>query len=484
MTDIHCPLEEAAAISRHEPALASPERDVLFFDYNELVWAVAENLRRSGITPGERIALYLPANWAYPVFLFGVIRAGAVACPLSSRLPREGVRRQLEWIHCTKIIAFRKEPGSDPLPGIELLDPDTLLVMPEDFIHEHGSLRVDLEQPATILFTSGSSGRPRAVLHTYGNHYYSARASNANIRLRSHDKWLMNLPMYHVGGIGILFRCILGGAAVMFPERGESIAEAQQATGATHLSLVPTQLQRLMMGGLPPSIKKVKAILLGGAPIDPGSLASALHAGLPVYGTWGMTETASQVTTVTPVTPKTKRATAGLPLKHCEVKIADDGEILVRGSSLFKGYVEGDAVTRPVDAEGWFATGDLGRLDDDGYLQVMGRKDNMFISGGENIQPEEVEQVMVVRPDVNRVVVVPVEDAEFGARPVAFVDGPVRSTEAWCSELEKILPRFKVPIAYFAWPDDGSGPDEKVNRESFRQLAEALRLANELEAND
>lgn len=474
MTTIACPLREAAQISRQEGAIFGPDRDLLYSEWDELATRVAANLKQLGLGPGDRIALFLPQDWRYPVILMGVIRAGAVACPLSTRQPRDAVIDQLRWINCRAVVAYSREAQtSEDLPCAQL-HPDTLLAEPESRVSPE-AIRYALDQPATILFTSGSTGDPKAVQHSIGNHYYSARGSNNNLRIRSHDRWLMQVPIYHVSGLSIVFRCMLSGAGIAMPGREESLVEAISGYGATHLSLVPTQLRRLLADPeAEQRMKKIKAILLGGSALDEQALKQAFHRGWPVYPTYGLTEMASQVTTVPVLTPPERRYYAGSPLAYRELQIALDGEILVRGSCLFQGYVQGDAVDPAVDAEGWFHTGDLGTLDEEQRLKVNGRKDDMFISGGENIHPAVIERAMMNLGGIDRVLVVPVTDKEFGQRPVAFVLGSQRTAEAWPALLRPVLAGFQIPVAFLAWPEGESWQSDKPNRENFALLAEAM----------
>jgi len=184
------------------------------------------------------------------------------------------------------------------------------------------------------------------------------------------------------------------------------------------------------------------------------------------------------VTCTTRGTPPPERPSSGQLLHYRQLKIADDGEILVRGETLFRGYARGDDTERPFDADGWFATGDMGDLDDQGYLRVSGRRDNLFISGGENIHPEEIEQALAAAAGVERVMVVPIPDAEFGARPVAFVattqDAPLK-TETILKGLASILPRFKLPAAIYAWPEDLQQTGLKPSRVLFQERALSLQ---------
>ena len=157
-----------------------------------------------------------------------------------------------------------------------------------------------------------------------------------------------------------------------------------------------------------------------------------------------------------------------------EVSISERGEILVRGETLFAGYVEGERLERPLDQEGWFHTKDLGELDDDGWLRVGGRMDNLFISGGENVQPEEVEEALCRLNGVDEAIVVPVPDEEFGARPVAFVRAAGRKPEELAQELGLLLPRFKIPVSFHPWPE-GAQRGMKVDRTALVERARRLR---------
>nr|MBA3637439.1 AMP-binding protein [Rubrobacteraceae bacterium] len=294
---------------------------------------------------------------------------------------------------------------------------------------------------------------------------------NANIALRSGDRWLHSLPLYHVGGLSILFRCLLAGATVALPQHETPLGEAIAGLGATHVSLVSTQLSRLLRGAA--DLTALEAVLMGGGPVPHSLVDAAFSRGLPVHTSYGLTEMASQVTTTPPGASLEELRTAGRVLPNREVSISVRGEILVRGETLFAGYVEGGGLDRPLDAGRWFHTGDLGELDESGYLRVRGRLDNLFISGGENVQPEEIEEALCRLEGVDEAVVVPVPDEEFGARPVAFVrtDGGVRDLSR---ELEPVLPQFKIPISFHPWPEEARR-GMKADRAALLERAWRLR---------
>ena len=464
---VPCPLRSAALSAPKTAALVGVSGITSYEELDRMVSAAA--LRLGWLEPGSRVALYLPKDERYVALVLALIRAGHIACPVSDRLPPRGVVRLLGKAACSALISEDEEL-------LQTAGPDILRSAPETLLRE-GEQRAEpadipQERPVTIIFTSGSTGVPKAALHTFGNHYHSALGSNANIALLPGDRWLHSLPMYHVGGLSILFRCLLAAATVALPLPGTSLGESIASLGATHVSLVSTQLSKLLreiadLGGL-------EAVLMGGGPVPPSLVGEALARGLPLHTSYGLTEMASQVTTTPRDASIEELSTAGRVLPHREVSISENGEILVRGETLFAGYAEGERLDRPVDAEDWFHTRDLGELDESGYLRVGGRMDNLFISGGENVQPEEIEDALCRLEGVDEAVVVPVSDEEFGARPVAFVRVNDAEPRDLARALEPFLPRFKIPISFHPWPEEAPR-GMKVDRAALRERALRLR---------
>lgn len=460
------------------PAIIGPGGVLTYADLDLRVSAAAGRLAEMGVGEGSRVALYLGKDERYFVLLLALWRVGGVACPVSTRLPPESVAPLLRRAGCAALITEDATLTDAADPKVRGIAPDSLLAENPTTAALPGSGTLVLDRPATVVFTSGSTGAPKAALHTIGNHHFSALGSNANIPLdaKRGDRWLHSLPLYHVGGLSILFRCLLAGATIALPEPGVPLGEAIARSGATHVSLVATQLRRLLgedapLGG---PLGTLKAVLMGGGPISFSLVEAATARGLPVHTSYGLTEMASQVTTTPPGASPDDLRTAGRVLPHREVSVSEEGEVLVRGETLFAGYVEDGGVYLPLDADGWFHTKDLGELDADGRLTVGGRMDNMFVSGGENVQPEEIEAALCRVRGVEEAVVVPVPDAEFGARPVAFVKTFGIGRSDLYAALDPVLPRFNIPVAFHAWPEV-SGPERmKVDRSFFR--AEALRL--------
>jgi O-succinylbenzoic acid--CoA ligase len=297
--------------------------------------------------------------------------------------------------------------------------------------------------PSLFLFTSGSTGVPKLAVLSLKSLIANASPILSALNLTSKDTWLLSLPLFHVGGIGILIRCILARARISLDASDPDI---------THLSSVPTQIYRAS-----PVYKNLRCILLGGAP-----LPEAFNKRLPIFPTYGLTEMGSLVTL------------QGKTLANREVKLNKLGEILVKGPCLFQGYWEEGRLHPP---GAWFPTKDIGEIVG-GKLAIKGRKDWQFISGGENIQPEEIERALLTLPNILEAAVVPLSDPEFGARPVAFVHAsdPSLTLESLKPKLLSILPKFKIPIRLYLL-DELPKNGLKINRKLLIETANK-KLAN------
>ncbi len=328
---------------------------------------------------------------------------------------------------------------------------------------------------STVLFTSGSTGAPKAVVHDVSAHVDNARGALTVMPFGAGCRWLLSLPLGHVGGLAVLFRALVGGGAVVLPSSTvlrDSIIDARP----THLSLVAAQLQQLLDDDDALAVLREhgEVILVGGGPTSPALLARAVDAGLPVHQTWGLTEMGSQVCT----SARGAVTTCGPALPGRFVRARADGELVVSGAGRFAGFLAVDTLQTPFDDDGGYATGDLGTIDDAGRVVVTGRKGNRFISGGENIQPETIEAAIGGSDVV--VVVVAVTDDRFGKRPFAFFAG-ANSDEAVVATLRaranELLPRFMHPVGYARLPDQGG---LKPRRNDLVTLAETLRLQGAL----
>ena len=298
-----------------------------------------------------------------------------------------------------------------------------------------------------ILATSGTDGLPRFAAHEWPSLRANAIASNERLDYGAGDRWLATLAWAHVGGLAVPLRAAATGATVALAGPRFDAATVARALGelaVTHLSLVPAMLHGLLAAGARPP-GSLRAVVLGGAATPPDLAERALSAGWPIALTYGLTEAGSQVTTATPAEVRAGDRSAGVPLTGVEVRIrpgSDEatgpdgapapGHIEVRGETLFRGYVGEPA--RPTAA--WFATGDLGRLDEQGRLEVTGRLRDRIVSAGANVDPAQVEAVLVAHPEVREAAVIGVPDGRWGQVVVAVIAGrdpglPAR-LDPWC----------------------------------------------------
>lgn len=312
--------------------------------------------------------------------------------------------------------------------------------------------------PIDVVFTSGSTGEPRAVVHGLENHAVSADGAATRIPFGPGDRWLLSLPFHHIAGLSIWMRALRSGGAVALRRPGESLVDALLRTGATHCSLVAKQATDLLdqLASRHPAVRlDLRAALVGGGPVPARLIERARDAAIPMHGTYGMTETTAQVATAN--SNDSESVGSPLPGRHVTIR---GGEILVGGSGIALGRIEGDSLVPLTDGDGLFATGDLGRLTDDGRLCIHGRKDRRFVSGGENVSPEEIEAVLRTVAATEEVHVVAIDDPRWGERPVAFVadiEAPRELRRHSCearllTELSTRLPRFLVPDRVYALP--------------------------------
>lgn len=437
---IFCPIFEHAKKTPQALALLTDDRAWTYAEMDSAVHVFCHFLKKAGVQKGDRVAFIAKTHTSTILLFFALFRLSSIACPLSFRIPKE----QMES-HLAKLSASH------------FFTPELLPLSGETSCFE----AIDLDAPATFLLTSGSSGTPKAACHLFSQHHYSALGAIAALKLESSSRWLLSLPLFHVSGIGILIRCFQCGAAVVLSSLPTPQTIAKYVV--SHLSQVPTQLYRVLKEPDLAFTHSLKCLLLGGAPLSPDLIEQALEHNIPLFTTYGMTEMSSMITL------------SGKVLPFRELKVEKDGEIWVRGKTLFEGYW--DAATKRIIKEGkdWFPTKDLGRLMENGDLEILGRKDRQFISGGENIQPEEIEKALCTIPGILQASVLPVSDPEFGKRPIAFIHDETGShtLESIREALLDTIPTFKHPIAILPYPEQiGLKPSLSALRQYLTQIPE------------
>ncbi|MDJ0665462.1 MAG: AMP-binding protein [Acidimicrobiia bacterium] len=335
-----------------------------------------------------------------------------------------------------------------------------------------GSAPTGLSSLHTVVLTSGSSGEPRPVRLTHHNVAAAIAASALRLGNTGRDRWLLVLPLFHIGGLSILWRSAAAGGTVVVHRRfqADRVATAFRDGMVTMASLVPTMLYRLLEID-PGPYEGLRAVLLGGAAANRELVERGLAAGLPILQTYGMTETCSQVATVVPGEQIESLGTAGRPLPGVTITTGEAGvgEIVVSGSMVSPGYL-GES-----DRDSGHATGDIGYVDENGRLVVLGRADEMVITGGENVYPSRVASALAEHDALNQVEVVGVPDPEWGQSLVAVAVGDPAAQSALEAWAQQQLLRHEVPKRWIfveALPVQAGG---KIDRVALDEIARGDR---------
>jgi O-succinylbenzoic acid--CoA ligase len=419
-------LRQRAALTPSRVALTCNDQNWTFSDLDASVDAAAAIL---GARRGENVGIRAGNSAGYVVAVHALMRLGAVLVPLNTRLTDvetafqtadAQVERVLTDVDCAALLQARRAS------------------LPE---REFG-----MDDWHSIVYTSGTTGRPKGAILTYGNHWWSAVVSALNLGLHADDCWLACLPLFHVGGLSILLRGVICGMRVVVQSRFDpaEVNAAIDTCGVTIVSVVSTMLDRMLAerGGRPYPTS-LRCVLLGGGPAPLPLLERAADAHVPVVQTYGLTETASQVVTLAPEDALRKLGSAGKALMGSRIRIEPDGEICVTGPTVSPGYLH-----HPPRQDPWLHTGDLGRLDDEGYLYVLDRRDDLIVSGGENVYPAEVEAALLAHPAVVEAAVIGAPDEKWGQRVTAVVvlrSGAAVTSEGLTAFARERLAGYKVP---------------------------------------
>lgn len=389
----------AAQETPHRDCIVADDLAHSFADMAARAASAVEHLRRLEVAPGAYVELTPHADIETVAWLYALFEMGTPALLVHPRLTDVERASLLERTKVGYTLDEAPPPPAQTIDSVVEVDPD---------------------QTLAVVFTSGTSGAPRGALLSRRAFVASARAHASNLGWQDGDRWLLTMPPAHVGGLSILTRSLIARRCVVL-DPGPFDARTLPATMSRHrvtlLSVVPTMLRRLIECDPPwRPHPELRAVLVGGAPFPDPLRARAIELGIPVLGTYGCTEACSQVATQTH--EQGSSPGAGSPLEGIEVRIRND-EVQVRGQVTMDGYLDGTRSSDTWTEDGWLRTGDLGEIGADGQLQVRGRRDDVIISGGENVSPLEVEAWLESMPGVVSACVFGVRDDEWGQRVVA-----------------------------------------------------------------
>jgi acyl-CoA synthetase (AMP-forming)/AMP-acid ligase II len=485
---------------------------------------------------------------AFVVTVHALTRLGAILVPLNTRLTKEELCWQIQDVQAVWLLSdnYFSELATgivQELPGVRaaslIFNPEQRDVVLQGGVEVDVVLRdlIDLESLQSIMYTSGTTGKPRGVLITYGMQWWNAVGSALNLlqypgvrrkdremllpstvksgETRSRrgralrrpwsrgsqgrrearplrppivpgaaptcpcgpavfvpeyaldDRWLACMPLFHIGGLAILFRSVISGISVLLYERfdAQAVNKAIKEERVSIISVVALMLQR-MLAALDEEQNNacypatLRCVLLGGGPAPRPLLEECAARGIAVLQSYGLTEACSQATTLAPADALRKIGSAGRPLVQVQLRIVNEqgknaqagepGVICLKGPSITRGYDHRPEATAQAIHDGWLSTGDIGYLDEDGYLYVLDRRNDLIISGGENVYPAEIEAVLLSHPDVMEAGVCGQPDADWGQVPIAFVclrPESMVTADMLLALLGSRLARYKQPRA-------------------------------------
>ncbi|HTO08291.1 MAG TPA: o-succinylbenzoate--CoA ligase [Myxococcota bacterium] len=458
-----------AALTPDAPALDCAGVTWTFGELEREARARARSLAALGVTPGDLVAALVPNGAELVALVHAAQLAGAALVPLNLRLtPRElafqlGDARPRLLVHAPELVttvqaACAETPGlrraATPLPAAPA---DAPLCD-----------QIELAAACAVVYTSGTTGAPKGAVLSHAAFLWSAIGSAFHLCNAPGDHWLACLPLQHVGGLAILYRSALTGAAVTVHERFDPARVAAELDwgDVTLVSLVANMLERVLDAwGERPAPPRLRAVLVGGGPAPAPLLRRARRLGFPIVTTYGLTEAASQVATLPLERARAPGDAIGRPLFCNELRIVspegvtlpagEPGEIAVRGPTLMTGYLRRPEATARALRDGWLHTGDVGALDGSGDLRVLDRRSDLIVTGGENVYPAEVEATLREHPSVADAAVAAESDAAFGARVSAWVvvrPGSSLSHSELASFCRERIAGYKVPRALYLVP--------------------------------
>jgi len=426
---------------------ASDGRWISSHELEERSRRAAARLQAAGLEAGQRLIICADSSTALVVCHIGALRAGLVAVPVNPSYTEDEVtqivraaepagavvddRRRASWITAA---------GGESLPviGIELDGPtDESVDLDRSGPHD----------PALLVFTSGTTREPKGALLSHGNLLSSATAVNQAWRWEPQERLLLALPLFHVHGLGVgVIGSLCAGASIILRPRFDPADVAAHSREAELFFGVPTMYQRLAGSAGAQALSTIRLLVSGSAPL-PAKLAQEIASatGQIPLERYGMSET--MMLSSNPCEGPRKPGTVGLPLPGVHLRLAADAEIQVRGPNVIAGYFRRpDADAQAFTEDGWFRTGDLGALDEDGYLTLVGRSKELIITGGYNVHPREVEEVLAEHPLVREVAVVGRPSERWGEEVTAVVvaENEIDPTDLHALAQARLAP-YKVP---------------------------------------
>lgn len=433
------------------------------FTFDELkrkVLSTAYHFKEQNITAGKRVGIIGKNDADFVINILALWQINTVPVPLNIRLTDIEIAEQLASANCSSVLVQKE--FFDRVNHTEM----KFITYPFETQGDHpfsGSQEIKLSDPAVIIFTSGSTNKSKGIILSFNSLYNSALSSNQLLRYTRSDRWLASLPFYHIGGFSIITRSLLFGIPLIIPDSlsTEDLIASMNKFQPTFISLVAAQLKKIVDDGVLPN-SELKNCLIGGGFSDEEIIRQAYELGWPVNIVYGSTETSSFITALLKDELIYKPNSAGRAVPTNKILITDNdgneqkpfeiGEIVIKSNALMSGYIDETETQRSVK-NGFYYTGDIGFLDEDGFLFIEGRKNYIISTGGENVNPIEVEKALLQHPLVAEAAVFPLKDEMWGEIICAAVVLKEKSTQLTLDQLKEFLEGkisgFKIPKKIF-----------------------------------
>ena len=416
-------------------------------------------LKEYGIKKNDYVATLSENNLDFIILVLALWKLNAVIVPLNLRLLGKELNQIISSTGCKFALVHKKikqKINSSPVISFPFKDKSISTKKVK-------SNKKSPSQTALVIFTSGSTDKPKGVVLTFNNLLQSALIGNKILKHSNKDRWLASLPFYHIGGFSIIFRSLIFGTPLILPDSlsNNDLILSLGKYNPTLASLVPTQLRRMLEAGCNPN-KELRNVLLGGGFTDKQLVLSALKKGWRISKVYGSTETSSFISIINHKELRKRPASSGKAILPNKILIVDksgnpsgkniSGEIAVASPAVMKYYLNNREETEKYLSNNTYYTGDIGYLDNEGHLFVEARRSDLIVSGGENINPIEVENKISKHPHVIEVCVIGINDKEWGETAAAVIvtkSGKGFSLEILKDFLRNKLPGYKIPKKIF-----------------------------------